>query len=83
MFKAGEGVGHGAKMDSLQGLGAVLSAAPHLVGAPLPAAHDSAVPAALAASFAANSLAMMALFCVVLGLTLGWAMSRPNNAVES
>jgi cobalt transporter subunit CbtA len=72
-----------ARNLALKALGAVLIAAPHIVGAPHPDSLDSAVPAALAAQFAANSLAMMALFWVVLGLTLGWAMSRPNSAVES
>jgi predicted cobalt transporter CbtA len=33
----------------------------------------------LAADFAANSLAMMALFWIVLGVSLGWAMNRPQT----
>ena len=67
----------------LRTLGAGLIALPHIIGAPLPDAHDSAEPAALAASFAANSLAMMALFWIVLGLTLGWAMSRTPAPAQS
>ena len=64
-------------------LGAALIAAPHIIGAPHAVSHDSAVPAALAADFAANSLAMMALFWIVLGLTMGWALNRPNMTAES
>lgn len=60
-----------------------LIAAPHIIGAPHPQTQDSAVPAVLAAEFAASTLAMMALFWIVLGLTLGWAMSRPHSGVES
>ncbi len=68
---------------ALKALGAVLIAAPHIIGAPHPEAGDSAVPAVLAAQFAANSLAMMALFWIVLGLTLGWAMNRPPAPARS
>lgn len=60
-------------------LGLSLIALPHLIGAPQPATHDSAVPATLAADFAANSLVMMALFWIVLGASLGWAMNRPST----
>ena len=60
-----------------------LIAAPHIIGAPHPQTQDSAVPAVLAADFAASSLAMMALFWIVLGLTLGWAMSRTPTPAES
>lgn len=62
---------------ALKALGAGLIALPHLIGAPHPDAYESAVPAALAADFAASSLAMMALFWIVLGVSLGWAMNRP------
>lgn len=68
---------------ALRALGAGLIALPHLIGAPLPGTHDSAVPAALAADFAASSLAMMALFWIVLGVSLGWVMNRMHTPVES
>ncbi|MFQ5625308.1 MAG: CbtA family protein, partial [Methyloligellaceae bacterium] len=61
-------------------LGSALVTAPHIVGAPHPQAHDSAVPAVLAAEFAANSLAMMAVFWIVLGLAMGWALNRTGEA---
>jgi predicted cobalt transporter CbtA len=64
---------------ALKALGAVLIAVPHIIGAPHPEVSDSAVPAVLAANFAANSLAMMALFWIVLGVSLGWAMNRPQT----
>ena len=68
---------------ALKALGVVVIAAPHIVGAPHPETYESAVPANLAADFAANSLAMMALFWVVLGLSMGWAMNRTQPPAES
>ncbi len=65
---------------ALKAVGTVLIALPHLIGAPHPEVSDSAVPATLAADFAANSLAMMALFWIVLGVSLGWAMNRPQTS---
>ncbi|WP_207484172.1 CbtA family protein [Arenibaculum pallidiluteum] len=57
-------------------LGLLVSALPHLVGAP---AHDAAggtVPAELAARFAATALAVNALFWAVLGWTAGAVWRR-------
>jgi cobalt transporter subunit CbtA len=54
----------------------VLIVAPHLVGAPAAGDHASALPAGLAAQFAAASLAANAAFWIVLGVLLGWAMDR-------
>jgi cobalt transporter subunit CbtA len=54
----------------------VLMTIPHLLGAPSPTAHQSAVPAALAASFTANSLAATAVFWCMIGAFLGLAMNR-------
>ncbi len=68
---------------ALKALGAVLIAAPHLIGAPHPQTLDSAVPAVLAADFAANSLAMMALFWIVLGVSLGWSLNRTTAPAGS
>ena len=48
-------------------LGAMIVAAPHLVGAPHVQVEASAVPAALAAEFAAASLVATALFWLILG----------------
>ena len=64
-------------------LGVSLIALPHLIGAPRSQAYDSAVPAALAADYVANSIAMMALFWIVLGISLGWALNRPGAAAGS
>jgi cobalt transporter subunit CbtA len=56
-------------------LALALAALPHLVGAPH-AAEPSDVPPALAAQFAARSLAIALLFWATLGLGLGWAWTR-------
>ena len=53
--------------------GLALIAAPHVVGAPHPVLASGELPAALAAQFAARSLAVSLAFWVVLGLGLGWA----------
>ncbi len=65
-----------AKNVALKGLGIVLIAGPHIFGAPHPASHNSAVPAGLAAQFAAVSLATAALFWIVLGAVTGWLLAR-------
>lgn len=62
--------------------GAIMIALPHLIGAPHPVSQDSAVPAVLAAQFAANSLVTAAVFWVVLGALLGWALSRVYKGTE-
>ena len=53
--------------------GLVLIVAPHLAGAPQPPPGASELPAALAAQFAARSLAVGFVFWVLIGLGLGWA----------
>lgn len=68
---------------TLKALGAGLIALPHIIGAPHPETHVGAVPATLAADFAASSLTMMALFWIVLGMSLGWAMNRPQAQAGS
>jgi cobalt transporter subunit CbtA len=55
----------------LQIAGAVLIALPHIVGAPHPTAFASTAPAELAGHFAAASLAVTAIFWVVLGSASG------------
>jgi cobalt transporter subunit CbtA len=58
-------------------LGIALAALPHLVGAPHPAGDGlGAVPAELAARFAAASLAVHAIFWAALGWTAGAAWRR-------
>lgn len=54
----------------------ILVALPHLIGAPLPPTHESAVPAGLSAAFAANTLAVAALLWLAIGGFLGLAMDR-------
>lgn len=49
---------------------------PHLIGAPVSVTHESAVPPALAASFAANAIAANAIFWSLIGIFLGIAINR-------
>ncbi len=60
--------------------GLVLIALPHIIGAPQPVSHETAVPATLANSFAANAIAAQAVFWVVLGVALGYLMARLDHA---
>jgi cobalt transporter subunit CbtA len=55
-------------------LAITLIAAPHIVGAPQPVGHETAVPPGLAASFAANALAAAAIFWCLIGWFLGLAL---------
>lgn len=64
-------------------LGLVLLLAPHIVGAPHPAALESKVPAELAASFAAQSLALQAVLWIATGYAAGYfwqRFDRPGTA---
>jgi cobalt transporter subunit CbtA len=64
-----------ARPVALKGLGVVVLAAPHIVGAPHP--HEAgAVPAELAAQFVAASLVAAAVFWIVLGALSGWLHRR-------
>jgi len=58
-----------------------LIALPHVIGAP-DASGDSAVPAGLANAFAANAIAVSAVFWIVLCVTLGFLLSRQSDALE-
>ena len=49
---------------------------PHMIGAPFPESHDSTVPATLAATFVANSIAANAIFWCLIGIFLGIAINR-------
>lgn len=60
--------------------GLVLIVAPHVVGAPAPPPGSSELPASLAAQFAARSLAIGAVFWVMIGLGLGWAWQSFGSA---
>lgn len=55
---------------------AILIALPHVIGAPLSTAHETSIPAGLAAAFAANAIAANAVFWVMIGLFLGLAMEK-------
>ena len=57
-------------------IGIVLLLAPHIIGAPQPADQASAVPAPLAAAFAANSLGTGLAFWLVLAPLYGWFAER-------
>jgi cobalt transporter subunit CbtA len=71
------------KNIALKALGVVLLVVPNVVGAPHPPTLESAVPAILAADFAANTLAMLALYWIVLGVSMGWWLNRPGTTVEA
>lgn len=60
--------------------GLVLIVTPHVVGAPQPPQGNSELPAALAAQFAARSLAVGAVFWAMIGLGLGWAWQNVGPA---
>ena len=53
-----------------------LIALPHIIGAPQPLSHETAVPAGLAASFAANTIAASAVLWSLIGLFLGLALQK-------
>ena len=57
-------------------LAVALIALPHIVGAPQPLTHETAVPGGLAASFAANTIAANAVLWSLIGLFLGLALQR-------
>ena len=57
-------------------VGIALLLAPHIIGAPQPAEHASAVPAPLAAAFAANTLVVGLGFWLMLGPLYGTLAER-------
>ncbi len=57
-------------------LAIIIMGLPHIIGPPYPASHESAVPASLAAVFAANSIAANAIFWVLIGSFLGQTINR-------
>jgi cobalt transporter subunit CbtA len=71
-----------AKFQNLAAIaiGIVLLLAPHIIGAPQPADHASAVPAPLAAAFAANTLSVGLAFWLVLCSLYGAFATRLAKA---
>ena len=65
-----------AKHGLVIALGIAVLALPHMLGAPQAPAHDTAVPAHLAAAFAVNSIAAAAVFWALLGVLLGFFTDR-------
>jgi len=61
----------------------VLIALPHIIGAPQPFGHETTLPAGLAASFAANTIAASAVLWSLIGLFLGLALQRFGRDVYS
>ena len=61
----------------------VLIALPHVIGAPAPATHETAVPAGLAAEFAAAAIAAGAAFWCLIGAFLGLALDRMNRELHA
>lgn len=64
-------------------VGVALITAPHLTGAPHPAAGAGLVPPELAAAFAARSLGVNAVFWALLGLATGALYARFGGAVRA
>lgn len=56
---------------------------PHVIGAPAPVSHESAVPANLAASFAANSIAANAILWALIGSFLGLTINRFAREIDA
>ena len=61
----------------------VVIALPHVVGAPLAESHETAVPAGLAAAFAANTIAAGAVFWSLIGLFLGLALEKLGKGIHA
>ena len=57
-------------------LAVIVMVAPHLVGAPQPAEHASAAPAALARQFVVAATVTSFLFWLVLGTAIGYFYRR-------
>jgi cobalt transporter subunit CbtA len=64
----------------LKALGVVLLVAPHVVGAPQPAVHESLAPEALATQFKIASWLTNAAFWLALGLLSAWLFRRARQA---
>ncbi|VXC45476.1 Cobalt transporter [Pseudomonas sp. 8AS] len=73
---AGLGLIAFARHWALRGVGLVLLAVPHLIGAPQPDVHQSLAPEALEHEFILASLLTNALFWSALGLAAAWFFAR-------
>jgi cobalt transporter subunit CbtA len=80
---AGIGLLFTVKSWGFKALGICIIALPHIVGAPHPTDTTSNVPAALASAFVANSIATVAVFWIVLGVLLGFMLSRTVTRNEA
>ena len=78
------GVGLIAKRGSMvfSLIAVALFVAPHLIGAPQPASHETAIPAHLIQEYVANSLFMMAATWMVAGTALGFSMKSQKLVEE-
>ena len=63
-------------------LGVLVIVLPHVVGAPQPVSHDSAVPAGLAAQFAAASLAGSLILWIVVSSVAGAVFGRLGPSTD-
>ncbi len=81
----GLGIGLLFMMKSIvvKALGIAVIALPHVIGAPHHAESASDVPATLANAFAASSIATAAVFWIVLGVMLGYLLSRNTTNDET
>jgi len=60
--------------------GLVLIVAPHVVGAPEPASHEAAYPAALAGAFVVASIVVSGALWSLAGLSSGWLYQRLSRS---
>lgn len=60
----------------------IVIALPHAIGAPQPAAYESAVPAGFAAAYVGKSLAVNALLWALIGLALGYILPRMTKELD-
>lgn len=60
--------------------GIVMIAAPHLIGAPQPVNHETAVPSHLIQTYVANSLFILAITWIIVGTVLGYTFKTQNPA---
>ncbi len=83
IIATGAGIFLIAKRRELLWLAAAVAliALPHIIGAPQPLTHETTVPAGLAASFAANTIAASAVLWSLIGFFLGLATERFSKEI--
>lgn len=79
---AGIGVLYLVQSLAMKAVGVAIIALPHILGAPHHTGSASDVPATLANAFAASSIATAAVFWIVLGVMLGYMLSRNTTHDE-